>query len=58
VLSVRNFIIRGLFAILGPLYGLVTDRFGLTQALLLAGGIFGVLSGVSMFFFLKYRTYE
>ena len=58
VLSVRNFIIRGLFAILGPFYGLMTDRFGLSTALMLAGMIFGVLSGVSLFFFLKYRTYE
>ena len=58
VLSVRNFIIRGLFAVLGPFYGFVTDRFGLSAALLLAGSIFGVLSGVSLFFFLRYRTYE
>ena len=58
VLSVRNFVIRGLFAILGPFYGLVTDRLGLSTALLLAGTIFGVMSGGSLFFFLKYRTYE
>ena len=58
VLSVRSFIIRGVFALLGPLYGLITDRFGLTTALLLAGLVFGLLSGGSMFFFLKYRTFE
>ena len=58
VLSVRNFIIRGLFAILGPFFGLVTDRYGLSEALLLAGMIFTLLSSVSLFFFLKYRTYE
>jgi MFS family permease len=58
VLSVRNFIIRGLFAVLGPLYGLVTDRYGLSEALLLAGLVFGILSIGSLFFFLKYRTYE
>ncbi len=58
VLSVRNFIIRGLFAVLGPFYGLVTDRYGLSEALLLAGVVFGILSLGSLFFFLKYRTYE
>jgi MFS family permease len=58
VLSVRNFIIRALFALLAPLYGLITDRYGLSTALLLAGGIFSVLSGVSLFFFLRYKTYQ
>ena len=58
VLSVRNFIIRGLFAVLGPFYGLVTDRFGLSAALLLAGFIFGLLSSISLFFFLKFKTYR
>lgn len=58
VLSVRNFIIRGLFAILGPLYGLITDTFGLSTALLIAGTIFGILSFTSLFFFLKFKTYR
>jgi MFS family permease len=58
VLSVRNFIIRALFALLAPLYGLITDRYGLSTALLLAGGIFSVLSGISLFFFLRYKTYQ
>ncbi len=58
VLSVRNFLIRALFAILGPFYGLVTDRFGLSSALLMAGVIFGGMSSISLFFFLRYRTYR
>lgn len=58
VLSVRNFIIRGLFALFGPLYGLITDRFGLSTALILAGLIFGLLSSISIFFFLRYKTYQ
>jgi MFS family permease len=58
VLSVRNFIIRALFAVLGPFYGLITDRFGLGTALILAGMIFGLMSGISLFFFLKYKTYQ
>ncbi len=58
VLSVRNFVIRLLFAILGPFYGWITDKWGLSTALLSAGAIFALLSGVSMYFFLKYRTYS
>ncbi len=58
ILSVRNFIIRGLFALLGPLFGLLTDRYGLSMALFAAGSLFSVMSGVTLFFFLKYRTYE
>jgi MFS family permease len=58
VLSVRNFVIRGLFAILGPFLGFLTDQYSLFTALLTAGILFSVLSVVSLFFFLKYRTYE
>jgi MFS family permease len=58
ILSVRNFIIRGLFALLGPLFGLITDRHGLTMALFAAGGLFSLMSGVTLFFFVKERTYE
>jgi MFS family permease len=57
VLSVRNFIIRALFAALGPFYGLITDHYSLSTALFMAGIIFSLLSGISLFFFLKYRTY-
>lgn len=58
VLSIRSFIIRGVFALLGPLFGLVTDRYSLSTALLMAGMIFTALSGITLFFFLKHRTYE
>ncbi len=58
VLSVRNFVIRLLFAILGPFYGWITDAWGLSAALMSAAAIFALLSGTSLFFFLKHRTYE
>ncbi len=58
VLSVRNFVIRFMFAVLGPLLGWVTDQFSLSSGLLMAGILFGVLNGVSLYFFIKYRTYE
>jgi MFS family permease len=58
VLSVRNFVIRLLFAILGPVFGWITDRHGLHFALTFAGVVFGLMSGISLFFFLKYRTYR
>lgn len=58
VLSVRNFIIRGLFALFGPLYGMITDRFGLSTLLILAGVIFSFFSSISIFFFLMYKTYQ
>ncbi|MCK5066635.1 MAG: MFS transporter [Bacteroidales bacterium] len=44
VLSVRNFIIRLLFSLTGPLLGWVKDIYSLPQALLLAGSIFLVIS--------------
>ncbi len=53
VLSVRNFIIRICFAIIGPFLGWYTDHFTLSSALMLAGGIFFVLGGISVFFMIK-----
>ena len=44
VLSVRNFIIRLLFALFGPLLGWVKDIYSLPQALTLAGIIFLIIS--------------
>jgi MFS family permease len=44
VLSVRNFIIRLLFALTGPLLGWMKDIYSLPQALALAGAIFLVIS--------------
>jgi len=50
VLSVRNFIIRICFAIIGPFLGWYTDHFNISSALVLAGLIFFVLGGISVFF--------
>lgn len=58
VLSVRNFLIRFIFAITGPLWGWITDKYSLQSAILSAGMIYGLLAVVSLFFFLKHRTYE
>jgi tryptophan-rich sensory protein len=58
VLSVRNFVIRLLFAILGPFFGWLTDIYSLSTAMFSAGLLFGLMSGVSLFYFLKYRTYS
>ena len=44
VLSVRNFIIRLLFSLTGPILGWIKDLYSLPQALTLAGIIFLVLS--------------
>jgi MFS family permease len=40
MLSVRNFIIRITFAVIGPLLGWITDHINLNYAFLLAGGIY------------------
>ncbi len=53
VLSVRNFIIRLLFALTGPMLGWVKDVYTLPQALTLAGIIFLVLSILSAILFLS-----
>ena len=53
VLSVRNFIIRIIFAIWGPLYGWITDKISLKMALLAAGLIFTFASSISLFYFSK-----
>jgi MFS family permease len=52
VLSVRNFIIRLLFALTGPLLGWVKDIYTLPQALLLAGTIFLALGVITAFLFM------
>lgn len=58
VLSVRNFVIRGIFAVLGPFFGWITDIYDLSTAMVVAGVLFGILSGISLIFFLKYKTYS
>ena len=40
ILSVRDFIIRIIFAVIGPLFGWMTDNINLESAFLLAGGIY------------------
>ncbi|MGE5423716.1 MAG: MFS transporter [Syntrophothermus sp.] len=58
ILSVRNFIIRGLFALLGPLFGLITDRSGLSSGMLAAGVFFTLSGGIALFYFLKTKGYS
>lgn len=40
MLSVRNFIIRIVFAVIGPLLGWITDHVSLNKAFIFAGGIY------------------
>jgi MFS family permease len=51
ILSVRNFIIRVIFAILGPFYGYAIDKLSLAAALTIAGLVFVVTAGISFLFF-------
>ncbi len=44
VLSLRDFVIRINFAIIGPVLGFFTDRFSLTAAMLIAGGSYLALA--------------
>ena len=53
VLSVRNFIIRLLFALTGPLLGWVKDLYSLPQALSLAGVIFLIISILTAILFIS-----
>ncbi len=53
VLSVRNFVIRLIFALVGPLLGWIKDLYSLPQALTLAGLIFLVLSIFTAILFLS-----
>ena len=53
VLSVRNFVIRLLFALTAPLLGWIKDLYSLSQALTLAGIIFLVLSILTAILFLS-----
>jgi hypothetical protein len=57
VLSVRNFLIRLIFSLVGPLLGYLMDIHGISVALLSAGIFYGIAAGVSMVFFIKYRTF-
>jgi hypothetical protein len=54
VLSVRNFVIRVFFAIIGPFVGWLTDAYSLKTALLLSGTIFFVLALITLLMQLKW----
>jgi len=58
VLSVRNFLIRLIFAVTGPIWGWITDKYSLQSAIISAGIIYGLFALLSLYFFLKHRTYE
>lgn len=53
VLSVRNFIIRILFAILAPALGWASDRFSLSMALFTAGTVFLLLALATYILYLR-----
>ena len=55
VLSVRNFLIRFIFALTGPLLGWLTDVYSLQQALFLGGIIFLAVGGVLLVLRLNVR---
>jgi MFS family permease len=55
VLSVRNFLIRIIFAGVGPFLGWYTDHFSLAEAFFLAGITFFILASVATVFFIKTR---
>jgi hypothetical protein len=55
VLSVRNFIIRLCFVLVGPAMGMMTDRMGLEKALLYGGMVFLALGILLAFFFRRYN---
>lgn len=53
MLSVRNFIIRITFAVIGPLLGWITDNISLNYAFLLAGAIYLVSALIVVFPWLR-----
>lgn len=56
MLSVRNFIIRIAFAIIGPLLGWITDNVSLGKAFILAGAIYLFSALIVVFPWLKTQT--
>lgn len=53
VLSLRNFIIRILFAIIAPFLGWYSDHFSIGEALIFAGSMIFILGGFALFFIIK-----
>jgi MFS family permease len=58
VMSLRNFIIRLIFAIVGPFFGWLTDMYSLQTALMISGIFFGLLSSITLFYFLKHAAFN
>jgi len=58
VLSVRNFMIRLIFAGIGPFLGWYTDHYSLSDALALSAVTFFSLAAIAGVFFLKTRKYN
>ena len=56
VLSVRNFIIRIMFVMVGPVMGMITDNMGLQIALTSAGIVFLVIGATLAFLFIRLKT--
>jgi predicted MFS family arabinose efflux permease len=53
VLSIRNFAIRVIFAILGPFFGWYSDYYSLKDALLIAGIILGISAIISALLYIN-----
>jgi hypothetical protein len=53
VLSLRSLIIRLLFAILAPLYGMLADFYSRARAMQLLGLTFTLLVGLSLWLFFR-----
>ncbi len=56
MLSVRNFVIRIVFAGIGPLLGWITDNINLQTAFLIAGGFYFISSMIIVFPWLKSKA--
>jgi len=55
ILSVRSFIIRLLFALMGPFFGFLTDNLSLQKALLITAGIFFLLANSAAVAFIVHK---
>ena len=53
VMSIRSFIIRGLFASTSPIFGYIADIYSLQQAFFLSGIIFLIIGGIVLILLLK-----
>jgi MFS family permease len=53
VLSIRSLIIRGCFAIVGPIFGYFTDAFTMAEAFIMLGIFFMFATGSTIFMFLQ-----